>query len=69
VLATPVGIAPRVLAGVDGAYCAPFDAGAWREALEPHLRTADPRIDGRSRAEIYSTDRMAARLVESWRTL
>jgi teichuronic acid biosynthesis glycosyltransferase TuaC len=69
VLATPVGIHPEVLAGIAGAYCAPFDAAAWREALAPALADADPRIEGRERAELWSTDRMAARVVEAWRGL
>jgi glycosyltransferase involved in cell wall biosynthesis len=66
VLATPVGIHPEVLAGVEGAYCGPFAAAAWREALAPALADADPRIEGRERAEHYSTDRMASRVVEAW---
>jgi teichuronic acid biosynthesis glycosyltransferase TuaC len=69
VLATPVGIHPEVLAGVAGTYCGPFDAAAWREALAPTLAEADPRIEGRARAEQYSTDRMAARVIEAWREL
>jgi glycosyltransferase involved in cell wall biosynthesis len=69
VLATPVGIHPEVLAGVAGAYCGPFDAAAWREAVAAALADPDPRIDGRERAELWSTDRMAARVVEAWRGL
>jgi glycosyltransferase involved in cell wall biosynthesis len=69
VLATPVGIAPDVLGGVSGAYCGPFDLDVWREALVPHLAAADPRIVGRSRAEPYSADRMAGRVVAAWREL
>jgi len=69
VLATPVGIAPEALAGVGGTHCGPFDLTAWREALAPHLAASDPRIAGRHRAEEYSTDRMAARVVEAWRAL
>jgi glycosyltransferase involved in cell wall biosynthesis len=69
VLSTPVGIAPEALAGIEGAYCAPFNAGGWREAVAPHLASADPRVDGRARAEEYSTDRMAARVVDAWRAL
>lgn len=69
VLATPVGIAPEALGGLAGTYCAPFDAAAWREALEPHLSALDPRIAGRARAEPFSTDRMAARVVQAWRSL
>jgi teichuronic acid biosynthesis glycosyltransferase TuaC len=69
VLATPVGIHPEALAGVAGTYCGPFDAVAWRAALAPHLADPDPRIEGRARAERYSTDVMAARVVEAWRGL
>ena len=69
VLATPVGIHPAALAGVDGTYCAPFDQAAWRTALAPHIGTADPRIHGRARAEEFSTDRMAVPLVAAWRSL
>jgi glycosyltransferase involved in cell wall biosynthesis len=69
VLATPVGIHPEALAGVTGTYCGPFDAAAWRAALAPHLADPDPRIEGRARAERYSTDVMAARVVEAWQGL
>ncbi|MBV9006046.1 MAG: glycosyltransferase [Solirubrobacterales bacterium] len=69
VLATPVGIAPAALRGVVGAYCGPFDLEAWGRALAPHLAAADPRIEGRSRAAEYSTDRMAARVAAVWRSL
>ena len=69
VLATPVGIAPEALADVDGTLCAPFDASRWRAAVAPHLDAAEPRIRGRARAERFSTDRMAARVLEAWREL
>ncbi len=69
VLATPVGIAPEALANIAGGYAAPFDEAAWRAALEPHVNADDPRIDGRPRAEAFSTDRMAARVVAAWRSL
>ena len=69
VLATPVGIAPEVLHGVAGAYCGPFDLATWRAALEPHLSAPDPRIAGRSRAELFSAERMATRVVAAWRAL
>ena len=69
VLATPVGIHPEALAGVEGTYCGPFDRDAWRDALTPHLARDDPRIEGRARAERFSTDAMAARVVEAWRGL
>jgi len=67
VLATPVGIHPTALDGVEGTYCAPFDEASWREALAPHLARDDPRIPGRDSAERFSTDRMAAQVVTAWR--
>ena len=66
---TPVGIHPVALHGIEGAYCAPWDRDAWRAALRPHLEAADPRVDGRARAELFSADAMAARVVEAWRDL
>ncbi len=69
VLATPVGIAPEVLAGVEGSYCGPFDPVAWRTALAPLLADEDPRVEGRAAAKAYSADRMAERVLEAWRTL
>ena len=68
-LGTPVGIHPVTLDGIEGAYCAPWDREAWRAALRPHLEAADPRVDGRRRAALFSADRMAARVVEAWRAL
>jgi glycosyltransferase involved in cell wall biosynthesis len=70
VLATPVGIAPRALAGVAGAHCAPFELDTWRDALAPHLRDPDPRLlGGRARAEPYSTDVMARDVLAAWESL
>jgi glycosyltransferase involved in cell wall biosynthesis len=69
VLATPVGIAPEVLAGLPGALCEPFDAGVWAAALAPHLSAADPRVSGRARAQPLSSDATAARLLDAWRGL
>jgi glycosyltransferase involved in cell wall biosynthesis len=69
VLATPVGIAPEALAGVNGAFCGPFDAGVWRAQVEPLLTDPDPRVDGRAVAERYSAERMAANVLEAWRGL
>lgn len=69
VLATPVGVAPEVLQGIAGAYCRPFDAASWRQALESLLAQPDPRVSGRARAELYSAERMAARVLAAWRSL
>lgn len=67
VLATPVGVHPDALEGVDGALCAPFDLNVWLAALKPHLHEPDPRISGRRRAEAYSAERMALALAQRWR--
>lgn len=66
VLATPEGIAPLALAGVNGTLCAPYDRDAWLRALAPHLETSDPRIDGRTRAALFDRDRMARRVFEAY---
>jgi teichuronic acid biosynthesis glycosyltransferase TuaC len=63
---TPVGIHPVALNGIAGAFCAPWDRDAWRAALRPVLEAADPRVDGRARADMFSADRMAARVVAAW---
>jgi glycosyltransferase involved in cell wall biosynthesis len=69
VLSTPVGVHPEALAGVAGTLCAPFDAAVWGAALAPHLAESDPRVSGRERAEMWSTDRMAVRVIEAWRSV
>jgi teichuronic acid biosynthesis glycosyltransferase TuaC len=69
VLATPVGVAPDVLVDLAGTYCGPFDLDRWRTALEPHLSAPDPRVAGRSRAELLSADRTASRVAAAWRSL
>lgn len=69
VLATPTGIAPEVLADVAGTLCSPFELQKWREALAPHLLAEDPRVQARARAEEFSADRMAQRVVSAWRRL
>jgi teichuronic acid biosynthesis glycosyltransferase TuaC len=66
VLATPVGNHPTALDGIDGTLCAPYDASTWSAALTPHLDAADPRVNGRARAELWSAKRMARRVLEAW---
>jgi teichuronic acid biosynthesis glycosyltransferase TuaC len=68
VLATPVGVHPEVLDGLQGTLCAPFDLARWRAALEPHLSAKDPRIEGRTHAGSYSAERMAQRVAAAWQT-
>jgi teichuronic acid biosynthesis glycosyltransferase TuaC len=67
VLATPVGIHAQALAGVAGAVCAPFELATWAAALEPHVRTADPRVAGRAHARSFSAQVMAERVADAWR--
>jgi len=64
---TPVGIHPLALGGIGGSLCAPWDERVWRAALTPHLQADDPRVQGRARAEVFSAERMAARMVAAWR--
>jgi teichuronic acid biosynthesis glycosyltransferase TuaC len=64
---TPVGIHPVALDGIEGAFCAAWDRDVWRTALRPVLEAADPRVEGRERAALFSADRMAARVVAAWR--
>lgn len=67
ILSTPVGIAPFALAGIEGAFCAPFEATAWSEAAGRHLAATDPRIAGSARAASLSAARMAERTVVAYR--
>ena len=69
VLATDVGIAPLVLAGIEGTLCAPFEPERWRRALAPHLEAADPRVEGRARAAMFGSRRMAERVACAYRDL
>jgi teichuronic acid biosynthesis glycosyltransferase TuaC len=69
VLATDVGIAPLALAGVPGTLCAPFQRDAWMRALSPHLEHADPRVEGRARAALFDSRRMAERVACAYRDL
>lgn len=69
VLATPVGIHELALTGIAGTLCAAFEEQRWRAALAPHLESADPRIDGRPRAELFSVSRMARRVAAAWSDL
>jgi glycosyltransferase involved in cell wall biosynthesis len=67
VLATPVGVHAEALEGVAGALCAPFALPQWREALAAPLASADPRVQGRDRANAYSAERCAERVARAWR--
>jgi teichuronic acid biosynthesis glycosyltransferase TuaC len=69
VLATDVGIAPLALAGIEGTLCAPFERERWREALAPHLASDAPRVEGRPRAALFGSRRMAERVLLAYREL
>jgi len=69
VLSTDVGIAPLALSAVAGTLAAPFDVDAWLEVLRSHLEDADPRVDGRARAALFDSNRMATRVFEAYRAL
>jgi len=69
VLSTPVGIAPRALAGVGGTLCAPFDLDSWTTAARPLLDVNDARIEGAARAASFSATRMAERTVVAYRAI
>jgi teichuronic acid biosynthesis glycosyltransferase TuaC len=67
VLSTPVGIAPVVLAGIEGTLCGPFDLETWRAALVCVLEQPGGRVAGRAVALTYSADAMASRVAEAWK--
>ena len=69
VLSTPVGIAPAFLRGIDGCLAAPFDAPGWATLARRHLDDDDPRVAGRARAETFSAELMAARVLVAYREL
>jgi teichuronic acid biosynthesis glycosyltransferase TuaC len=69
VLATDVGIAWLALEGIDGTLCAPFDPIRWSDALAPHLRASDPRIDGRTRAALFDRNRLAERVFRAYQDI
>ena len=66
VLATPVGNHPAALDGIAGTLCAPYDPAAWGAVLQAHLDAADPRVEGRARAGLWSARRMARRVLDAW---
>jgi glycosyltransferase involved in cell wall biosynthesis len=68
VLATPHGVAPEALAGVDGTLCAPFGLERWGAALAAHVAAEDPRLaSGRAAAAHYSSVTLARGVAAAWR--
>jgi teichuronic acid biosynthesis glycosyltransferase TuaC len=62
VASTPVGVAPFVAAGLSECLVEPFEPHRWATWARRHLGAADPRVDGRGRAEAFSAERMAERV-------
>ena len=69
VVATDVGIAPLVLAGIEGTLCAGYERERWSRALARHLENDDPRVNGRERAALFDSGRMAERVLHAYRDL
>lgn len=69
VLSTPVGIAPFALAGLPGCLVAPFDVARWKEVAVEHLSHLDPRVAGAGRANAFSAERMAKRVLVAYEEL
>ena len=69
VLSTPVGVAPYLLAGIEGCLCAPFDVGIWADTARPHLDADDPRVAGATRAATLAAGPMAERVIEVYRQM
>ncbi len=67
ILSTPVGIAPFLLEGLEGALCAPFDLAEWRAAALPHLDSPDPRLVAADRVAALASARTAERTIEAYR--
>jgi teichuronic acid biosynthesis glycosyltransferase TuaC len=64
VLSTPVGVAPYLLAGIEGCLCATFDVDVWAAVARPHLDAEDPRVAGAARAQTLAAGPMAERVIE-----
>lgn len=69
VLATPVGIHPEALAGIDRCLCAEYDRAAWADHVRELLDDRDPRVAGRDRAARWGADGMARRVAAAWREI
>jgi glycosyltransferase involved in cell wall biosynthesis len=69
VLSTPVGIAPALLAGVDGCLAERFDAERWARLARDHLDAGDARLAGAGRAAWFSAPALAARVASAYREL
>jgi glycosyltransferase involved in cell wall biosynthesis len=69
VLSTPVGVAPALLRGIEGCLAEPYDPRRWAELAGGHLEAPDPRVAGRGRAQWFSAELMAERVLVTYREL
>lgn len=67
VCCAPTGIHQTATRGIEGADCLDYDELTWSETLAVSLDQPDRRIASRARAEQFSAERMAQRLLASWR--
>ena len=67
VVATPTGIHEAAIGGIAGSYCLPFDVQRWSEKLELIFEQPEMRTQSRERANSFSAERMAIRLLDTWR--
>ena len=67
VMSTPVGVAPALLAGLEGCLCAPFDAARWGAHLATVLALDEPRVAGRAVAETQGLPETARRTLQLYR--
>ena len=63
----PTGVHEAATRGIDRADCLAYDEDSWCELLEASLGQPDRRIASRARAEQFSAERMARRLLAAWR--
>jgi teichuronic acid biosynthesis glycosyltransferase TuaC len=68
VICAPTGVHDAATRGIVGADCLPYNEQAWSELLEVSLGDANRRIVSRERADQFSAQRMAERLLAAWRT-
>lgn len=65
VLATPVGIAPNALTGINGAFCADWDPEKWSDAARSMIAEGT-RPDAKNRISQWSAVSCARKVVAAW---
>lgn len=65
-ISTPVGAVPFLGGGLEGCHVADYDLSAFAATAEAHLRSADPRVAGRRRAEAFGAERSAERVAAAY---